>query len=228
MWMAILNTFSLISVEFSLPSRLRRWVLSSAHGGHIIKLDFVGKGGRLGKTSPCSSSVHVAPHLCRVQAKAGLLQNRRGRSLWAGTRRQNGCRLFVDSEVPFLVGSEDCHLPQTSGACCVCRPRQVATDGGFGPPVNLWRATVGDLLYLSCWVSLSSLSVEEGKLSNEILDLDTSVQVVRFAFQLFGIKKKKKKSLQGLEGGAEFPFATKLQVVSFDALLAWQDYKRDT
>lgn len=58
-----------------------------------------------------------------------------------------------------------------------------------------------DLLYLTCWVSLSSLSVEEGKLSNEILDFNTSVQVVRFAFQLFGIKKKKYKKMKSSRTG---------------------------
>lgn len=39
--------------------------------------------------------------------------------------------------------------------------------------------------------------MEEGELSNKILDLNTSVQVVRFAFLLLGereLKKKKKKS----------------------------------
>lgn len=55
-------------------------------------------------------------------------------------------------------------------------------------------------------------------MSNKILDLNTLVQVARFAFLLFGGKKKKKKSLQGLEGGAVFLFAAKLQVVSFDTL----------
>lgn len=63
--------------------------------------------------------------------------------------------------------------------------------------------------------------MEEGELSNKILDLNTSVQVVRFAFLLLGERelKKKKKSLQGLEGGAVFFFAAKLRVVSFDTLL---------
>lgn len=71
---------------------------------------------------------------------------------------------------------------------------------------------------------VQALSVEEGELGNKILDLNTPVQVIRSAFLLFwGVKKK---DLQGLEVGAVFLFTAKLQVVSFDTLLLWQDYKR--
>lgn len=64
---------------------------------------------------------------------------------------------------------------------------------------------------------VQALSVEEGELGNKILDLSTAIQVIRSAFLLFwGVKEK---DLQGLEGGAVFLFAAKLQVVSFDTLL---------
>lgn len=52
-------------------------------------------------------------------------------------------------------------------------------------------------------------------MGNKILDLNTAVcQICLSAFL-----RVRKKGLQGLEGGAVFLFAAKLQVVSFDTLL---------
>lgn len=69
----------------------------------------------------------VIPCLRRVPAKDGLVCTNkdpcRGQFLGVGTCQQNDCVLFVDKVVPFLVGSKDCHLPQTAGAYCVCRLR---------------------------------------------------------------------------------------------------------
>lgn len=55
--------------------------------------------------------------------------------------------------VSFLVGCEDCHLPQPREPSVYV---QEATSDSLRLPMNLWSAMGGDLVDLICWISMSS------------------------------------------------------------------------
>lgn len=86
--------------------------------------------------------------------KDGLLQGNlaRGSCGKFGTCQWDNHVLFVGRVVPFLVGCEDCPLPQPrEPSVCV----QEATSDSLRLPMNLWSAMVGDLVDLICWISMS-------------------------------------------------------------------------
>lgn len=86
--------------------------------------------------------------------KDGLLQGNlaQGSCGKFGTCQWDNHVLFVGRVVPFLVGCEDCPLPQPrEPSVCV----QEATSDSLRLPMNLWSAMVGDLVDLICWISMS-------------------------------------------------------------------------